>query len=91
CGKKVDLVNSYALDLTQGKSCEEKREAVKKLSETGDSRAIEPLKRARSERRSLFGGFLSSSGNACIVKDIDAALTALGAPPPAPPAKRRRR
>ncbi|HEX7507850.1 MAG TPA: protein kinase [Polyangia bacterium] len=91
CGKKVDLVNSYALDLTQGKSCEEKREAVKKLGETGDSRAIEPLKRARSERRSLFGGFLSSSGNACIIKDIDAALTALGAPPPPPPAKRRRR
>ena len=91
CAKKVDLVNSYALDLTQGKSCEEKREAVKKLGETGDKRAIEPLKRARSERRSLFGGFLSSSGNACIVKDIDAALTALGAPPPPPPAKRRRR
>jgi hypothetical protein len=91
CGKKVDLVNSYALDLTQGKSCEEKREAVKKLAETGDSRAIEPLKRARAERRSLLGGFLGSSGNACITKDIDAALTALGAPPPPPPAKRRRR
>jgi len=93
CGKKVDLVNSYSLDLTQGRTCEEKREAVQKLGETGDKRAIEPLKRARSERRSLLGGFLSTSGNACIVKDIDAALTALGAPPPPPPtpAKRRRR
>jgi eukaryotic-like serine/threonine-protein kinase len=92
CGKKVELVNSYALDLTQGKSCEEKREAVKKLGETGDSRAIEPLKRARSERRSLLlGGFLSAAGNGCISKDIDAALTALGAPPPPPTAKRRRR
>ena len=91
CGKKVDLVNSYALDLSQGKSCEEKREAVKKLGEIGDARAIEPLKRARSERRSLLGGFLSSSGNACIIKDIDAALTALGAPPSPAPAKRRRR
>jgi hypothetical protein len=91
CSRRVDLVNSYALDLTQGKSCEEKREAVKKLGETGDKRAIEPLKRARSERRSLLGGFLSSSGNACITKDIDAALTALGAPPPPPPVKRRRR
>jgi hypothetical protein len=91
CGKKVDRVNSYALDLAQGKSCEEKREAVQKLSETGDSRAIEPLKRARSERRSLLGGFLGASGNGCISKDIDAALTALGAPPPPAPAKRRRR
>jgi hypothetical protein len=91
CGKKVDRVNSYALDLAQGKSCEEKREAVQKLGETGDSRAIEPLKRARSERRSLLGGFLSASGNGCISKDIDAALTALGAPPPPAPAKRRRR
>jgi hypothetical protein len=92
CGKKVDLVNSYSLDLAQGRSCEEKREAVQKLGETGDKRAIEPLKRARSERRSLLGGFLSTSGNACILKDIDAALTALGAPPPPPtPAKRRRR
>jgi hypothetical protein len=92
CGKKVDLVNSYSLDLTQGRTCEEKREAVQKLGETGDKRAIEPLKRARSERRSLLGGFLSTSGNACILKDIDAALTALGAPPPPPtPAKRRRR
>jgi hypothetical protein len=94
CGKKVDQVNSYALDLAQGKSCEEKREAVQKLGKTGDSRAIEPLKRARSERRNLLGGLLSTSGNGCIGKDIDAALTALGAPPPPPPpppAKRRRR
>jgi len=92
CGKKVNLVNSYALDLTQGKTCDEKRMAVQKLGETGDSRAIEPLKRARAERRSLLGGFLSSNGNACITKDIDAALTALGAPPPPPqPSKRRRR
>jgi hypothetical protein len=91
CGKKVDLVNSYSLDLAQGRSCEEKREAVQKLGETGDKRAIEPLKRARAERRSLLGGFLSTAGNGCISKDIDAALTALGAPPPPTPAKRRRR
>ena len=91
CGKKVDLVNSYALDLSQGRTCEEKREAVQKLGEIGDSRAIEPLKRARSERRSLLGGLLISGGNSCIAKDIDAALTALGAPPPPPPTRRRRR
>jgi tetratricopeptide (TPR) repeat protein len=90
CLKKVDLVESYGLDLSQGRTCEERREAVRKLGETGDKRAIEPLRRARAERRSLLGGMLSSSGNACIVKDIDAALTALGAPPPPPPKRRRR-
>jgi|ERR1019366_2739228 serine/threonine-protein kinase len=92
CSKKVDLVNSYSLDLSQGHSCDEKRVAVQKLGETGDARAIEPLRRARSERRSFLGGILGNSGNGCIVKDIDAALTALGAPPPTPaPSKRRRR
>jgi hypothetical protein len=91
CGKKVNLVNSYALDLAQGKTCEEKRAAVQKLGETGDKRAIEPLSRARAERRSLLGGLLGSSGNACIRKDIDDALTALGAPPRAPHGKRRKR
>ncbi len=93
CTKQVDLVASYSLDLAQGRSCEEKREAVQRLGATGDKRAIDPLKKARSERRSLLGGFLGASGNACIVKDIDAALTALGAPPPPPrkTTKRRRR
>lgn len=91
CTKKVDLVASYVLDLQQGRSCEEKREAVQKLGATGDSRAIEPLKKARGERRGVLGGIFSSSGNGCIVKDIDAALTALGAPPPPPPPPKRRR
>jgi eukaryotic-like serine/threonine-protein kinase len=93
CLGKVDLVESYALDLSQAHSCEEKRVAVQKLGETRDPRAIEPLRKARAERRSFLGGFLGSSGNACVVKDIDAALTALGAPPPPPPpkAKHRRR
>jgi tetratricopeptide (TPR) repeat protein len=92
CTDKVDLVGSYALDLSQAHTCEDKRAAVQKLGEMGDPKAIEPLRKARSERRSLLGGFLSTSGNACVVKDIDAALTALGAPPPPPtPTKRRRR
>ena len=91
CLEKVDLVASYSLDLIQGRSCEEKREAVKKLGETGDKRAIEPLKKARSEPRSLLGGILGRSSNACIAKDINAALTALGEPPQKSKAKKRRR
>jgi hypothetical protein len=91
CTKQVDLVASYSLDLQQGRNCTEKREAVQKLGESGDARAIEPLKKARAERRSYFGGILKTSGNACIAKDIDAALTALGAPPPPPKKSKRRR
>jgi hypothetical protein len=93
CLGKVDLVESYALDLAQSHSCEDKRVAIQKLGATGDAKAIEPLRKARAERRSLLGGFfLSTGGNGCVLKDIDAALTALGAPPPpSPPPKRRRR
>jgi eukaryotic-like serine/threonine-protein kinase len=91
CLKKVDLVGSYTLDLAQARTCEEKRAAIQKLGEIGDPKAIEPLRKARSERRSLLGGFLSTGGNACVIKDIDAALTALGAPPPTVGSKRRRR
>jgi hypothetical protein len=91
CKQKVDTVASYALDLSQGRTCDEKRVAVQKLGATGDARAIEHLKRARYGRGGLFGGLIGGGGNSCIIKDIDAALTALGAPPPAPAARRRRR
>jgi hypothetical protein len=94
CLKKVDLVASYTLDLQQGRTCEERREAVQKLGATGDKRAIEPLQKARPARRGLFRRILGSSNNACIAKDIDAALHALGAGPPRSPKrspKRRRR
>jgi len=90
CIEKVDLVNSYSLDLSQARTCEDKREAVQKLGETGDKRAIEPLKKARTERRSLLGSLLGRRGRSCVAKDIDAALTALGEPPK-PPAKKKRR
>ena len=93
CLGKVDQVASYALDLAQAHTCEEKRAAIQKLGGTGDPKAIDALRKARVERRSLLGSLLSSSSNGCVIKDIDAALTALGAPPPPPPPthKRRRR
>ncbi len=74
CSAKVDVVSSYVLDLTQGRTCEERREAVRGLGKSRDVRAIEPLKRARRERGvlGLFGG------NDCIRKDVEAALKELG-------------
>jgi len=83
CSDKVDRVQSYALDLAQGRSCTEKREAVQQLGASKDPRAVEPLRKARyGERGGLLGRVLGSAGNACIIKDIDAALKELGAEPP---------
>jgi hypothetical protein len=84
CSAEVDKVQSYSLDLQQGRSCVEKREAVEKLGDTNDKRAIEPLRKARYEERGgLLGRMLGGGGNACIIKDIDAALKKLGFEPPA--------
>jgi tRNA A-37 threonylcarbamoyl transferase component Bud32 len=83
CSDKVDRVQSYALDLVQGRSCAEKREAVQQLGASEDPRAIEPLRKARyGERGGLLGRVLGSAGNSCIIKDIDAALKELGAEAP---------
>jgi hypothetical protein len=77
CMGQVDLVRSYALDLQQGRSCEERRAAVEALGNSKDPRALEPLKRARR----VTGGFVGSllgGGNRCLRKDIEAALEKLG-------------
>ncbi len=77
CDKQIDLVTSYALDLQQGRTCDERREAVQSLAATKDSRAIEPLKKARRAASGLAGLF--GGGNSCIRKDIEVALKDLGA------------
>jgi len=75
CEGKVDKVASYTLDLQQGKTCEERRDAVLHLRKTGDKRALDPLRRARRRGGSLFGIF--SGSNECIKKDLDDAIKAL--------------
>jgi cytochrome c-type biogenesis protein CcmH/NrfG len=77
CAASVDLVRSHALDLQQGKTCEERRVAVQALARTKDPRAIEALKRARHAGRGFLDGILGG-GNQCIRKDIDIALKELG-------------
>jgi serine/threonine-protein kinase len=79
CLDRVDLVKSYGLDLSQARTCDEKREAVKRLAGVGGNRrpqAVEALKKARTVR-GAFGGLLGG-GNDCVRKDIDAALKDLG-------------
>jgi len=83
CADKVDRVQSYSLDLVQGRNCTEKREAVQQLGASKDQRAVEPLRKARyGDRGGFIGRVLGNAGNACIIKDIDAALKQLGVEPP---------
>jgi sporulation-control protein spo0M len=63
-------------DLGQARTCDEKREIVRKLAATKSARAVEVLKKARGVRGALGGLF--GGGNDCVRKDIDAALADLG-------------
>jgi hypothetical protein len=75
CADKVDLVRSYAQDLQQARTCEEKREAVQRLAETKDPRAIDPLKRALRSGGGVLSRFL---GGGCAHREIQAAIKELG-------------
>jgi serine/threonine-protein kinase len=60
-------------DLQNGKTCTERKAAVAALEALGDPRAIEPLKAARNRARGS-----GADSNACLVKEADAAIKALG-------------
>ena len=65
-------------DLETGKTCQERRAAVLGLQELGDARAIPELKRWRHRMYGGFVGLGESDANACLTKDADAAIKALG-------------
>src|SRR5262249_41482508 len=75
CVKKIDRLQSYLLDLSQAKSCEERREVVHKLKELGDARALDALKRAKRRGGGFFGLFEGS--NSCMKADLDEAIESL--------------
>jgi serine/threonine-protein kinase len=77
----TDRENAYkaaVLDLVEGKTCPERKKAVAKLRQLGDARAIPALKKARSRQRGGVLGIGSSNTNACLRKDAEAAIVALG-------------
>ena len=45
---KIDRVQSWILDLQQATSCEDRKEAIERLREQPDRRALTILKRTRS-------------------------------------------
>jgi len=65
-------------DLEAGKTCAERRQAVLELQELGDPRAIPDLKKWRHRYYGGIVGIGESDANACLTKDADAAIKALG-------------
>ncbi len=65
-------------DLEQGKTCLERKAAIPAIVELGDARAIPELKKARHRYSGGVFGFGGSDNNACLTKEADAAIKALG-------------
>ena len=76
-GDRIDRMSSYVLDLLQGKTCEERAEAVPRLRELGDKRAIPALERARKRRSGGFLGFGGRMINGCMRVELDEAIAFL--------------
>jgi serine/threonine-protein kinase len=77
----VDRETAYKAalhDLSNGKTCADRQKAVGRLRALGDERAIPLLKRARYRMRGGVLGIGDSNTNACLKKDAEAAIRALG-------------
>ena len=73
-GDEIDRLQSYTLDLEQGKRCSDRRDAVAKLRALGDKRAIPALSAAmsRKQKRGIFGRRVNV--NACLRKHAEEAI-----------------
>lgn len=75
---RVDLVESYALDLVQGERCDDRLAVVATLRELGDARAIPHLEKAR-HRRSSNPKYRGQNINGCLSDAATAAIEHLEA------------
>lgn len=73
-GDQIDRLNAYQLDLKQGDSCSDRRDAVAKLRALGDKRAIPALRQA--QHRTRTEGLLKrkTNANACLRTDAEEAI-----------------
>ena len=76
---KEALFVEYTTTLKKAKSCEERKEAVKKLELLRDTRAIKPIKRARDRTRGSTFGFGGKRVNRCLKKEANKAIKTLRA------------
>jgi len=74
--KLVEIVDwwvAYSLDLEQGATCEDRKQAVPKLRALGDKRAIAALERA-VERRGKWGATRGKLINTCLAGEAKTAI-----------------
>jgi tRNA A-37 threonylcarbamoyl transferase component Bud32 len=74
CTQRIDRLSSYVLDLQQGKTCEERLQAVRHLRDLGDARAVPAVRRARTRRAGFLG---LGNANDCLRKEADEAIRSL--------------
>jgi serine/threonine protein kinase len=67
-------LDSYILDLKQGDSCAERKEAVAKLQALGDKRAIPALQEAQNRPRTAGLLRRRTNANACLRSDAEEAV-----------------
>jgi serine/threonine protein kinase len=72
------VMKAALLDLQNGDTCTDRREAIGKLVALGDPRAIGPLKTARFRMRGGILGINDSNTNQCLKADAEDAIKALG-------------
>ena len=67
----VNKVRSYALDLVQERSCEDRRKALLRLGELGDPRALKVVEAARYRGRGGVLGIGEKNANRCLKDDAE--------------------
>jgi len=73
-GDRIDRLESYVLDLRQGPTCRDRRDAVAKLRALGDKRAIGALEKAKTRIRSEGLMNRKTNVNACLKQDAVEAI-----------------
>ncbi len=73
----INLVRSFALDLVQEKSCEDRRQALLELEDLADPRALEAVKKARYRMRGGVLGVGQKNTNRCLKDDAERIAQAL--------------
>ena len=67
-------LDAYILDLQQGDTCAERKEAVSKLRALGDKRAIPALQEAQNRPRTVGLLRRRTNANACLRSDAEEAV-----------------
>jgi serine/threonine protein kinase len=75
---KATQLKAALHDLETGKTCADRKAAIPKIVSIGDKSAVTSLKKARYRGRGGLLGIGERNANACLRKDAEAAIKALG-------------